>query len=187
MVQKEQKRVFQEYINNNEKRVIETAAQQFLIRQGSYFHALYTREDNCEDCYKGLNWQLADQNDRERYARHRAERHNHLYTHPESKAVNEQYLSDIIDMCQHENLELWVIVPPFTKEYISVLQPAFQQEFIQNLEQQPCAIQYIDFNTDLPKDYFGISDFFDMDHLNDEGAAKFTKLLLGEICPLSYF
>lgn len=159
----------------------EQLLEQLIMKEGSFFNQYYRREDNCEACYSQLNWQKITGEEREKWAKHRAERHNRLLAHSDTYQKNVSCLSRITGLLQEQQIRTIVVIPPFSVEYQKHLDNRLKNSLLKELEILPWEIEYYDFNQADGTEIFATEDFFDMDHLNDFGAAKFTKLLKNDL------
>lgn len=164
-------------ISDEEKALIEKACFELICSKGSFFNNLYTREDNCEDEYRGLVWKNANQAERQKYALHRASRHNRLIESDECLSENRIWINKLAEHCESNHQELYVIIPPFTKEYEQCINPDMKNTLLKELENMPYPVHFNDLNDTVWDGIFDENDFFDMDHLNDNGARKLTSII----------
>ncbi len=165
-------------IPDAEKSLIEKACFELICSKGSFFNDLYTREDNCEEEYKNLVWKTADNDVRQKYAEHRANRHNRLIKSDECLRENRFWINQIAEFCEESKQELYVVVPPFTKEYEEFINSDMKNTLLEELDNIPYPLHYYDLNEPMWDGIFDENDFFDMDHLNDDGAKKFTSIII---------
>jgi hypothetical protein len=105
---------------------------------------------------------------------------HHASMRPDLVDENVRYLSEAVEVLKSRSVAVVFVTTPVYKSYYSHLNPAAytrMQEAIRSMSEQN-GIQYHDYMKD-PR--FGESDFFDCDHLNVSGMAKFTEILKNEI------
>lgn len=96
--------------------------------------------------------------------------------YPETVKENTQIFKDYLELLKDNNIKPIVIVCPVSKYYAKYFPQRLKDEFhtIINETRKEYDFQFIDyFNSDL----FNDEDFYDVSHLNNEGAEKFTKIL----------
>ena len=161
-----------------EKEKIRCAAKKKIIEEGNFFNSIYSREDNCESKYKGIIWQELSDEQRKVYAKDRVLAHNKLKNISlEDQKENVKYLNEMARLCNVWEIEFYVIIPPFTSEYNALTDKSMKEELLKTLENMPYAVNYYDLNSEEWRGCFLTEDFFDMDHLNDGGAVKFTEFI----------
>jgi hypothetical protein len=105
---------------------------------------------------------------------------HHAAMRPALVQENVRYLNEAIDVLKSRSVAVVFITTPVYKSYYSHLNPAAyrrMQDAIRSMSEQS-GIQYHNYMDDLR---FGESDFFDCDHLNASGMAKFTQILKNEV------
>ncbi|MCR4946002.1 MAG: glycosyltransferase family 8 protein [Lachnospiraceae bacterium] len=160
----------------------EAAAKELIYSKGNFFNELYTREDNCEEKYRGLVWAEATGDERARFAGIRTADHNRLYK-PDSPtpAKNRDCLDGIFSLAETYEMEVFVIFPPFSPEYEERIEPAMKAEMNAFLNETPHMVNLLDFRELVEDGTFTPEVFFDMDHLSAAGAVKFSGILRGLI------
>ncbi len=91
--------------------------------------------------------------------------------------VNKIRLQRIIDLCNKNGVAVYLIEMPVYKTYYSLLDTAKKEKInatLTNLEEQNKGVHFFDFSQE---ESFIDSDFRDADHLTNEGAEKFSKIL----------
>ena len=168
---------------NADKVKAETAARNLIFEKGNFFNDLYTREDNCEEKYKGLRWDRASSEERTRFAGVRTDDHNRLYK-PDSEipARNKERLNEIFEAVSAAGTNIYVIIPPFTPEYEALINPAMMGELRAELENSPYVVNLLDLRELVEDGTFTGVDFFDMDHLSEAGAIKLSQVLKSILC-----
>jgi YHS domain-containing protein len=92
---------------------------------------------------------------------------------------NINHLQRIINLCKKHNVEVYLIEMPVYKTYYGLLDPTKKKKIKTTLSQWELkneGVYYYDF---CEEESFVDSDFRDADHLTNEGAEKFSKLLNG--------
>ncbi len=124
---------------------------------------------------KEKDWHSLTEYERREACRLRAESHNsnlkdsHLASHRE----NINILQDLTYYCTDREINLVMVVPPVSKDYLSFLEPGFKECFYKTLEDLDGIVHVADMSDD--PDFDDVTDMNDMDHLGDSGAIKFTK------------
>ncbi len=98
---------------------------------------------------------------------------DHLYDFE----VNKNRLQRMIDLCNKNGIEVFLIEMPVYKTYYNLLDTAKKEKInttLSQLEEQNKGVHYLNFSQE---ESFIDSDFRDADHLTNEGAEKFSKLL----------
>jgi len=93
--------------------------------------------------------------------------------------VNERYLARIVRFCQTNEVQLVLVTPPQWLEEMPPRDELYRKiDAVGNrLARQP-GVTYRNYLRD-PR--FVADDFFDAAHLNDAGACKFTRIIVGEL------
>lgn len=122
--------------------------------------------------------------DTEEFTRWAQERYSRHFDNKEEYFLPEriQNLYDIINYCKERDITPILITPPFSEYYQDLVSETFIQEFQEtvNTIASDTGVEYYDYSCD---DRFrsNLAYFMDADHLNDEGAAYFTEILINEI------
>lgn len=93
---------------------------------------------------------------------------------------NRTLLADAITRCQARGVESVLVTTPLLACYREQFDPVVWQEFEAETQQlvQATGVRYWNFAAD---GRFDVADFYDGDHLNGNGARKFTALLAAEL------
>lgn len=105
---------------------------------------------------------------------------HHASMKPVLLQENVRYLNEAVAVLKHRGIKVVFVTTPVYKSYYSHLNPAAyrrMQDAIGSMSDQN-GIQYYNYMED-PR--FVESDFFDCDHLNASGMAKFSEILKNEI------
>ncbi len=165
---------------NADKKKAELAAANLIYSKGNFFNDLYTRQDNCEEKYKGLVWADASQEEKRRFAGIRTSDHTRLYKLDTDVCVeNQKHFNEILSIANEMGINVYVALPPFTEEYETTVITAMKQELCEILEKSPYMVNLLDFGELVEDKTFDDGDFFDMDHLSESGAVKFSQILKG--------
>lgn len=100
--------------------------------------------------------------------------------YPETVKENTQILKDYLQLLKDNNIKPIVVVCPVTKYYSKYFPQRLKDEFHSIIHEvnKEYEFQFLDyFDCDLFQD----DDFYDVSHLNDKGAEKFTELLNNKI------
>lgn len=90
---------------------------------------------------------------------------------------NGKHIYDIISKCESKNIQVLLINTPFYDTYISNTNSKYvevKNEFCKYFDEHFSNTKYFDFTNDSR---FTGDDFYDSNHLNDEGARKFTLIV----------
>ena len=137
-----------------------------------YFNSIYSREENDRE-YIG-NWSLLNIQEKKHIANERTTKHNHLKNHNEISEENKRLLGDFISFISNCGIKPVIVIPPFSDDYLEVINIDFKSEIIEFLDSLEQEVELLDINE---YSLFFESDFFDSDHLNDNGARKFTEVI----------
>ena len=105
---------------------------------------------------------------------------SHVFSDWQSTNRNIGALHSIAGWCRQQRVALVLLMPPVTQAYTqkaSAWQLAFVDSVVNSCQQRYGAV-VIDYSCDRR---FTDLDFFDSDHLNDQGATKFTHILRDRI------
>lgn len=94
--------------------------------------------------------------------------------YPQTVKENIKIFDDYIKLLKDNNIKPIVVVFPASKYYTKYFSSRIEDEFKKIIEQRKDKFQYIDY---FRSDEFDDSDFFDVSHLNNKGATKFTEIL----------
>ncbi len=89
---------------------------------------------------------------------------------------NMEIFSNLIDLLAEHQIELTILLAPFTRTYHQVLDPDLKKSYEQSIFNTCSRFRYFDMNI-LPEVSFLDEDFLDEQHLNEKGALKFTQYL----------
>ena len=94
---------------------------------------------------------------------------------------NRAYMDSIALWCQQHEVELVLLQTPVSEAYTCLTDPAQLQ--LVNAMTDSCCMQYGAKKRDYSCDNrFRDTDFFDSDHLSDQGARKFSAILARDLC-----
>lgn len=114
--------------------------------------------------------------DRIKYGKKRADEHNKLIKYKDTFFEYKKIFKEFIEYLIKNNVRPVIISFPFSKYYMDNLSSDFKNEFYDevNVLKSRYEFEFIDLN-----DYkiFEDSDFIDMDHLNERGAYKVSKII----------
>lgn len=100
---------------------------------------------------------------------------NWAYTHR-----NQNYVDSVALWCQQHHVKLFLLQTPVCKDYTRKA-PAWQLQLVNTMTDSCCA-KYGAVKCDYSRDArFRDNDFFDSDHLSDQGARKFSAILAREL------
>ena len=122
--------------------------------------------------------------DTEEFTRWAQERYSRHFDNKDEYFLPEriQNLYDIINYCKERDITPILITPPFSEYYQDLVSETFIQEFQETVDTiaSDTGVEYYDYSCD---DRFrdNLSYFMDADHLNEEGAAYFTEILINEV------
>ena len=154
------------------KDICETLAMQTLLLKGTYYSDIKRRNSFFD--FGNRSWQELSAEEKNSWGILRAESHNKLAAHEASWVENCEILKDYTHLLGLHHVLPVVTVTPFTQAYNNHINPIFKEAIIKMLEKATGEVHFIDFNE---SDYFDDMDFMDTDHLNLDGAMKFSYLL----------
>ncbi len=148
------------------KRFLERKVYEYFYGTNSYFDDMTMR-----DTQKHTSWKNLSLQERRELAYKRADRHNKLYKYQDACVDNCKKLQSFVQ--KNGQMQLLYVIPPFSKEYCEKIS---EEMIIENERaMKKLNINFIDFNR-MKK--YSSEYFIDADHLNDEGAKKFTSELV---------
>ncbi len=137
----------------------------------------YIQNGTIVSCYKngfGMQDETNIVPDKEKISELIAKKHeDHLFDFD----VNKNRLQRIIDLCNKKGIDVFLIEMPVYKTYYSLLDTTKKEKInatLSKLEEKNKGVHYFDFSQE---ESFIDSDFRDADHLTNEGAEKFSKIL----------
>jgi hypothetical protein len=95
---------------------------------------------------------------------------------PENLIFNLPLLKSFVEKCKSKNIEVILFTPPAFHNYYDYINPEKYQRMQYEISQIALEydIPYYDFLKDLR---FNASDFYSIDHVNDLGAEKFSRIM----------
>jgi len=144
------------------KKFCERKVYEYFYENNSYFDDMTMR-----DTKKHTSWKNITSRERRDLAYERATSHNKLYKYQEAKVENCKILQNFVQ--KNGQLQLVYVIPPFSEEYCEKISEEMKVDNERIMKK--ININFIDFNriNNYSSEYF-----IDADHLNDEGAKKFT-------------
>lgn len=142
-----------------------------------YFHEGRSREAQALKYWKDENkrWEQITEQEKEAAGKRRADEHNHQINRENTYEQNKMVFKNMLEDCNLKDIKVVFVVTPATKHYRKNFNPHFKEIFYKTLDECNTPIHLLDlFDSPL----FENADFNDMDHLNDNGAVKFTTQLL---------
>ncbi|WP_152425976.1 hypothetical protein [Paenibacillus shenyangensis] len=100
--------------------------------------------------------------------------------YPETVENNFNILKEYIEMLQKHNIQPILVVCPTSAHYYSHFSKRIETEFLEKITDLR-NVYNIDFINLFTSDLFNDQDFYDVSHLNEAGAKKFTKYVLNYI------
>jgi len=132
----------------------------------------------CDSLGWGDNYIVADRNPDNFIFKNVREHH---FVNWESTLRNRAYMDSIAAWCQQHRVELVLLQTPVCEDYTKKAD-AWQLQLV-NAMVDSCCTQYgarkYDYSCDK---HFRDTDFFDSDHLSDQGARKFSRILARDLC-----
>jgi len=127
--------------------------------------------------FSGKRWEELSERERERYGKERAEGHNRIFQRKACFIENKEIFRDYMHYLELKDVKPIVIVPPLTKHYNRYINKDMKAGFEELVNSYDKKVEYVDFNEVYPRT-FNRTHFTDMDHLNEKGAVKFSKILM---------
>lgn len=94
--------------------------------------------------------------------------------YPKTVEENIKIFDDYLELLKINNIKPIVVVPPVSKYYAENFSKRISDKFMSIISDRNGLFQYIDY---FESDLFEDSDFFDVSHLNEKGAKKYTKII----------
>ena len=88
--------------------------------------------------------------------------------------TNISILSSIISFCARKNLKLLLFTPPSHETYINKLEPEQLKLAVETANELAKRHSHVSYENYLNDQSFSVSDYYDADHLNEEGSRKLT-------------
>ena len=95
-----------------------------------------------------------------------------------NSVLNKRYLKSIIKFTKEKSIKILLYTAPAYKTYVTELDNAQLQEVVslgEKLAREHTHVKYVNFMNDS---VFSENHYFDANHLNKDGAIKFTKMIL---------
>ncbi|MCR5785742.1 MAG: hypothetical protein K6G40_08905, partial [Eubacterium sp.] len=136
---------------NADKAAVEESLKKAILEKGSYFSDIHKRKtfEKMDECI-----------DDEKAA-----------------SKNKDMIENICRLATNDGAKLIFIVPPHANE--SEKPDKIPENLLNVLNEMPYEAEYYNMNDLVKEDFFVLDDFWDEKHLNEVGAQKFTKLLIG--------
>jgi hypothetical protein len=139
-----------------------------------FMHATGRNIITCKESGWGFYYSSEDVVRLEESAKPTAERHennNMNFCH------NVELLREIFEICDSEGIEVTLVIFPLWKDYLDYLNPDKLKKMVRTCEELDILYENVDFYNFMQDERFVAYDFYDVDHLNDKGAKKFTIIL----------
>lgn len=94
--------------------------------------------------------------------------------YPETVKENIRVFDEYLNLLEEHNIKPVVMIAPVSKYYSKYFSKRIKDEFMNIINERKEKFQFIDY---FDSKLFDDSDFFDVSHLNQKGATKFTKIL----------
>jgi hypothetical protein len=91
-------------------------------------------------------------------------------------------MNKIVDLCKKKNIKILLISFPVRPEYIKYVNNKKFNKMISTSQAFSSSCPLVRYYNCSMDPRMTEDDFYDVDHLNDEGARKFTRLMYDEIC-----
>ena len=131
----------------------------------------------CDSLGWGNNYVVADRNPDDFLYKNVRE---HLFVNWEYTHRNRDYIDSIASWCQQHQVKLVLLQTPVCEDYTRKA-PAWQLQLV-NAIVDSCCVKYGAVKCDYSRDpRFCDNDFFDSDHLSDQGARKFSAILAHDL------
>jgi hypothetical protein len=154
----------------------------FELSNAGYFHQKLRyhyqgQSVMCDNLGWGNNYVVADRNPDDFLYKNVRE---HLFVNWEYTYRNRDYVDSIASWCQQHQVKLILLQTPVCKDYTRKA-PAWQLQWI-NAMTDSCCAKYGSVKCDYSRDArLSDNDFFDSDHLSDQGACKFSAILAHDL------
>jgi hypothetical protein len=154
----------------------------FELSNAGYFHQKLRyhyqgQSVMCDSLGWGNNYVVADRNPDDFLYKNVRE---HLFVNWEYTYRNRDYVDSIASWCQQHQVKLILLQTPVCKDYTRKA-PAWQLQWV-NAMTDSCCAKYGSVKCDYSRDArLSDNDFFDSDHLSDQGACKFSAILAHDL------
>lgn len=162
-----------EALSDEDQQRCELLAVEKMLRQGTYFSGRKQRGKTVFDL-NGRNWWDISAEERQALGKIRAESHNKLFQNKAAIAENVKILNEYARFLRLNGVLPIFVIAPFATEYTQYISKELKDSITELLVSASEKICFVDFNQ---FSCFEPSDFVDTDHLSQNGAKKFSKLL----------
>lgn len=149
-------------------------SEQITYEEPTYYSRFRRRKPFFD--FSGRAWWELTEEERENYGAQRGEGHNSVLKFEQSFYENCQILKNYIHFLYLNDVEPVVVIPPFSAAYNRHIDGRLKEAVIELLQSPEEKLCFVDFNEETMFDDY---DFIDMDHLNQDGAKKMSRLLTG--------
>lgn len=161
-----------EGVSEKIRRRCEAWSQQAVSEEPTYYSRFRRRKPFFD--FGGRAWWELTEEEQENYGRQRAEGHNSILKYEESFYENRQILKDYVHFLYLNHVRPVVVIPPFTAAYNRHIDGRLREAVTKLVEGPEEELSFVDFNMEPVFDNY---DFVDMDHLNEQGAVKMSRIL----------
>ncbi len=161
-----------EGISAETRRQCEAWSQQAANEESTYYGRFRRRKPFFD--FGGRSWQELTEEERDNYGAQRAEGHNSVLKYEESFYENRQILKDYVHFLRLNDVKPIVVIPPFSTAYNRYVDKRLREAVTELVQGSEEGLFFADFNEES---IFDNPDFTDMDHLNEQGAKKMSRIL----------
>lgn len=159
--------------SDEDKRQCEQLAIEKMLKRGTFFSEGKQRGGTIFRLEH--DWWDLSADERQAFGKTRAEGHNKIFQNKLTIAENKKILNEYVHFLHLNGIMPIVIIAPFTPEYRQYISKEMKEsinELIAAVSEEFCFVDFNQFTCFEP------SDFVDTDHLSQNGAEKFSNLLV---------
>ena len=146
----------------------------FFEEEPTYYNSAMVREYTNPELFLRGGWKNLSAGEKKTEAIALCEKHNKHIFHKETFEENKMILEGLISLLVEKNIDVFIVILPFSKEYNTYINPEYKAILLDYLDKLPYTINFLDFNE---YDFLQDEDFLDSDHVNMIGAEKVSTLL----------
>ena len=161
-----------EGISAETRRRCEAWSEKIVYEENTYYSRFRRRKPFFD--FGGRSWWELTEEEQENYGAQRAEGHNSVLKYEESFYENQQILKDYVRFLYLNDVKPIVVIPPFSSVYNRHVDERLREAVTELVQSPEETLGFVDFNKES---IFDNRDFIDMDHLNENGAKKMSRLL----------
>lgn len=156
------------------REVCEEAVVNAYMDKGSYFNCLNRVIPQAQ---RGRLWAQLSQEERTKLSTEYADRINDYKKHAATFEENKEIMRELIQYLYSKDVIPIFVIAPMAPDCRAKIAPGLKESVVELLDSVPQMIHFLDFNEEA---LFENNDFIDTNHLNANGAKKFSSILANE-------